>query len=130
MPKKIDIATDLITREFGGWRNRVRGQLPVVCRRVFSLRETFHSKSALHWDLERRLGHIIKKLSDYEETSFFDPQCCLSSQVAMKHMVESFFQEVAVIEREVSAIEKANEQRRETAEASLPDESGIPHSNC
>lgn len=78
------------------WRNRVKKGLPELARRVFALRGAGYTGCGFHYDLERRLGVIVKEVNSVSVETF-KPTRMLLIEIA----TERLYCELAKIEREL-----------------------------
>lgn len=52
--------------QFSAWRRRATNRMPELAARVFALRTRGYRGCGFHWGMEKQLGYVLHRVSDYD----------------------------------------------------------------
>ena len=84
--------------KYDKWRIRANKHLPELARRVFALRNVHYNGCGFHWGMERTLGFLIWKMSDFDDCQI-DPKDVLMRHIVLEVKMNGLFKNIVAAEK-------------------------------
>ena len=87
--------------KYDKWRIRANKHLPELARRVFALRNVHYNGCGFHWGMERTLGFLIWKMSDFDDCPI-DPKDVLMRHIVLEVKMNGLFKDIIAAEKSIT----------------------------
>jgi len=91
--------------KYDKWRIRANKHLPELARRVFALRNVHYNGCGFHWGMERTLGFLIWKMSDFDDCQI-DPKDVLMRHIVLEVKMNGLFKNIVAAEKSTTHEER------------------------